>query len=123
MDNLLETFNDKASQDSFEASDVQSYKIHAIVPYLLPILFFVPLLGNKNSAFCRFHANQQLAWLITAAILGVVLGIIGFIPILGKIIGVLGGIILIAIGVCLAIGAHKGMAVKVPFVGELLKLF
>lgn len=123
MDNLLETFNDKASQDSFEASDVQSYKIHAIVPYLLPILFFLPLLGNKNSAFCRFHANQQLAWLITAAILGVVLGIIGFIPILGKIIGVLGGLLLIAIGVCFAIGAHKGMAVKVPFVGELLKLF
>jgi uncharacterized membrane protein len=44
-------------------------KIFAIVGYMFPFLFFLPLVndGTKNNAFARFHANQQLVLLIAWA--------------------------------------------------------
>jgi len=41
-------------------------KLFAILGYVLPFLFFVPLVmeNSKNNTFARFHANQQLIVLI-----------------------------------------------------------
>jgi len=46
--------------------DVGDHKTLAIVGYILPILFFLPLLSEegKKNAFARFHANQHLIFLI-----------------------------------------------------------
>ncbi len=49
------------------ASDgVSEHKLYAILGYILPILFFLPLIqeSSKNNAFARFHANQQLILLL-----------------------------------------------------------
>ena len=48
--------------------DVDNNKALAIVGYIIPILFFIPLLNesSKNSPFAKFHANQQLVLLISA---------------------------------------------------------
>jgi len=49
-----------------DKKDVEDNKIMAIIGYIFPILFFVPLLGDdsKKSPFAKFHANQQLVFLI-----------------------------------------------------------
>ncbi len=42
------------------------HKLFAILGYILPFLFFLPLLNesSKHDDFARFHANQQLILLI-----------------------------------------------------------
>lgn len=50
-------------EESNEQSDVQNTdaKIFTVLGYLIPILFFIPLLHEKwkNIPSVRFHANQQ----------------------------------------------------------------
>ena len=50
------------------STDAEKNKVMAIVGYILPILFFVPLLSeeSKKSPFAKFHANQQLNLLLAA---------------------------------------------------------
>ena len=54
--------------------DISEHKLYAILGYILPFLFFLPLLqeSSKHNAFARFHANQQLILLIGWAALYVV---------------------------------------------------
>ena len=48
------------------SDDVSEHKLWAIVGYILPFLFFIPIINEKtkNNAFARFHANQQLTLLV-----------------------------------------------------------
>ncbi len=48
-----------------QASD-ENTRLYAIVGYIVPFLFFLPLLSEntKNDAFAKFHANQQLNLLL-----------------------------------------------------------
>ena len=52
-----------SNTDSVDNSD---HKLFAILGYILPFLFFLPLLNekSKHNVFARFHANQQLILLI-----------------------------------------------------------
>lgn len=123
MKEILSNFNDQSAQNSFNQADVQKNKILAAVCYVLPLLFFVPILIDKSSNYCRFHANQQLTLFIFDIILGLVLAVIGLIPVLGAIIGVLVGICMLALVIALAYGAYNGMAVRIPFVGNMINIF
>ena len=95
-------------------------KILAIVGYIFPILFFVPLLTDaKTNAYARFHANQQLLLLIWYVIANVIM----IIPILGWIaspIMVVIGIILAIMGI---VNAAGGVIKQLPIIGkyELIK--
>ena len=80
MKEILENFNDQSAQSSFNQADVQKNKILVAICYIFPILFFVPIIIDGSSSYCRFHANQQLTQLILGIILGVVLGIVGNTP-------------------------------------------
>lgn len=123
MDGILENFNDKNTQSTFSQADVQKNMIVAVLPYILPILFFVPILVDKKSSFCRFHANQQLTWLITCIILGIIMFILGIIPVLGIIINAILGIGIFAVMIFYIIGAVKGMALRLPFIGNMVNIF
>ena len=48
------------------ADSVGDYKLFAILGYILPFLFFIPMVNesSKNNPFARFHANQQLTLLV-----------------------------------------------------------
>lgn len=122
IDNLLNTFNDDTAQSEF-GGDSQTYKVQAILGYIIPILFFLPYVCNQNSAFCRFHSNQQLAWLVVSIVVSVVQKVLRIIPLLGGIVAWALGIVEIAVAVLLIIGAVKGMAVKIPFLGDMIKAF
>lgn len=102
--------------------DAEDNKAMAIIGYILPILFFLPLVTDaKNSSFAKFHANQQLSLLITA----VLVNIVGtMIPILGWFLilplGYLFVLVLVILGV---INALNGKMKKLPVIGgfEILK--
>jgi uncharacterized membrane protein len=51
-----------AASDATASNDHSDHKLFAILGYILPFLFFLPMLqeGSKNDPFARFHANQQL---------------------------------------------------------------
>lgn len=103
-------------------SDVEKNKAMAIIGYILPILFFIPLVSDaKNSPFAKFHANQQLNLLLAAIAVNVVGSII---PILGWfIILPFGSLAIIVIAIMGIINAVKGEMKKLPIIGgfELIK--
>lgn len=112
------------SENKPDSSDVDKNKLMAVIGYILPFLFFIPLLSDetKNSPFAKFHANQQLNlllfWVIgqaAATILAIVL--IGFL--IGFVVWVM-GLIFMILGV---INSAKGEMKKLPMIGkyEILK--
>lgn len=123
IDKILENFNDEKTACTFNSGEVQKNVVPAVLPYLMPFLFFLPLVVDKNSAFCRFHANQQLIWLIVNVIIQVIKKIIGIIPVIGWIAGLLIDVAQLAVAVGLMYGASKGKALRLPLVGELIKIF
>lgn len=45
----------------FDAEQVNKGKVIAIVMYIIPILFFLPLVMDEfKNDYCKFHANQAL---------------------------------------------------------------
>lgn len=123
IDKIIEPFNDEKTACMFDYNDVQQNKIAAVVPYFIPVLFFLPLIMDKNSAFCKFHANQQLTWLIVTVVIEIAEKIIGIIPVIGWLANIIISIAVLLVSLGLMYGASKGKALRLPFVGELIKIF
>ena len=95
-------------------SDVDKNKAFAIIGYIIPILFFIPLITDgKNSPFAKFHANQQLVLLIS----WIVLSIVGMIPVIGWILYPIGIIVLLVFAILGLINAAKGETKQLPMIG------
>jgi len=97
--------------DEFDANDVEENKVFAALSYL-GILVLIPLLVKKDSKFAMEHAKQGLVLFI----IEVVLWIIGFIPIIGWVLGVIVGIALFIVSLMGLIYALQGKFWKIPFV-------
>jgi uncharacterized membrane protein len=98
-----------------DPQDAEKNKAMAIVGYIIPILFFVPLVTDaKNSPFAKFHANQQLNLLLAAVVINIVGGIIPFIG--WFIILPLGMIFLIVVAIMGIISASKGEMKPLPLI-------
>jgi uncharacterized membrane protein len=102
---------------SADKSDAESNKPLAIVGYIIPILFFLPLVieSSKNSPFAKFHANQQLILLITAfavQFVGVIIPVIGWFIILP--LGWLFVLVCVVMGI---INAAGGQMKALPLIG------
>lgn len=102
--------------------DVEKNKVVAIVGYLFPILFIVPLVTDaKNSPFAKFHANQHLiifiSW-IAVSIVGSVIPFIGWFLILP-----FGYLALFVLAIMGLINASRGEMKPLPLIGgiEILK--
>jgi len=99
-----------------DTSDAEKNKAMGIVGYIIPILFFIPLLSDaKNSPFAKFHANQQLNLLLAAVVVNIVGGVIPFIG--WFIILPLGSIFLIVVAIMGIINASKGVMKELPLIG------
>jgi uncharacterized membrane protein len=103
-------------------SDAEKNKPMAIIGYILPILFFIPLVTDaKNSVFAKFHANQQLNLFLAAIAVNIIGSII---PVIGWfIILPLGSIALIIFAIMGIVNGAKGEMKKLPLIGgfELIK--
>ncbi len=94
------------------ASDTEQHKVFAIVGYIIPIIFFIPMLSEsgKKSAFAMFHANQQLVLLITWLV-----GWVTSFILIGFFISIFAFILMI-IGIINAAGGHMK---KLPLIGSI----
>jgi uncharacterized membrane protein len=102
-----------------DQSDVEKNKALAIVGYIFPILFFLPLVmeQSKNSPFAKFHANQQLLLLITA--FGVqVIGVLTMIILIGLVILPIGWTFILVCVIMGVINAANGQMKKLPLIGN-----
>lgn len=93
--------------------DVDQNKVFGIIAYI-GILFIVPLLAAKESKFAMYHANQGLNLFIA----GVVVGVIGVIPILGWIVAPLAAIVLFIFAIMGIVNAAKGEMKPLPLIGS-----
>ena len=79
---FMNQFNDANAQATFTAEEVKKNQIFCVLAYF-SILFFLPYVVDKNSAYAKFHANQAFAYFLASLAVGVVCGILIFIPFLG----------------------------------------
>lgn len=101
-----------------ESSDAEKNKVMAIVGYIVPILFFVPLINDssKNSPFAKFHAGQQLnlllfwvlGWIVSAVLMIILIGF------LLEFIVWIAGIVFMILGI---VAAAKGEMKPLPLIG------
>lgn len=95
----------------FNNEDIQQNKVIAALAYLI---FFLPLIAAKDSAFGKFHANQGLVLLLAF----VIVNFLYIIPILGWIAAPLLSIALTIIGILGAVSAYNGKADELPIIGQ-----
>ena len=101
----------------FTPKDIEDNKVLAAIGYLF-ILFLVPLLAAKNSAYAQHHARQGLAVAVIGVAVMVINTVIGWIPIIGWLIAVvlsLAWAILTIVGIIKAI---SGESWEVPVLGK-----
>ena len=115
----------------FDSQDVEKNKLLAIVGYIFPILFFIPLVTEaKDSIYAKFHSNQQLILLIFGFAGGMGLSImsyiLAFIPVMGAMMAMLllpvFWFVYLALIIMGIINAANGGTKKLPVIGGLATL-
>ena len=114
--------SEPVTQAAAAVEGMDNKKLYGILGYIIPILFFLPLLDEKlkTDASARFHANQQLVLLIAAfglhfivsSVLSLVLGPIAYM--LGSIVNLV-VLVLVVLGV---INVLKGQDKALPVIGQ-----
>jgi len=116
---LKNTLEGKKEEGKADKKDIEDNKIMAIIGYIFPILFFIPLLSDesKKSPFAKFHANQQLmllifciaGWMISSFLTVILIGIL-LMPIVG-----IASLVFMIMGI---INAVNGEMKKLPIIGD-----
>lgn len=98
-------------------SDAEKNKAMAIIGYIIPILFFIPLVTDaKTSPFAKFHANQQLN-LLLFAVVGYIVSSILMVILIGFLLYFLVMIASIVFMIMGIINAAKGEMKPLPLIG------
>ncbi len=100
-----------------DPQDAEKNKAMAIIGYIIPILFFIPLVTDaKDSPFAKYHANQQLNLLLFWVVGQLVAGILTFV-IIGALLFpliMIAGLVFMIMGI---INASKGEMKPLPLIG------
>lgn len=104
------------TQATASKEDVEKNKMNAVLSYI-GILILVPLLSEeaKKSPYAKFHMNQGLVLLIAE----IALSVVWMIPVLGWLVGFVGGIALFVLWIMALIGAVNGEMKRVPILGDI----
>ena len=92
-------------------------KTMAILARIFPILFFLPIIGEKDE-FGTFHANQALLQLL----LGIAISIVSIIPVIGWIVGLVGSIASFVFWIMGIIAVTKNEMKPLPVIGGIVIL-
>jgi uncharacterized membrane protein len=97
---------------------IDEHKALAIVGYILPFLFFIPLLDEKakKSSFAKFHANQQLNLLIFSVAAWFVSGVLAVI-IIGALLGLVVTVLYVVLVILGIINSSNGEEKELPVIG------
>ena len=100
------------------ADDIEKNKLFAVIGYVVPFLFFVPLISEASTnKFARYHANQQLL-LLLFWVIGQVVASLLVVVVIGALlypVVVIGGVILMVMGI---INALNGEMKPLPVLGK-----
>lgn len=102
--------------DQFDPDDMKTNQGEAIAT---AIIFFIPAITKKGSPYLNFMANQSFAIFLLGFVVGIVQGILSFIPFIGGILGYLLIIGVSALSIANIVFAVIGKAKKLPVVGAL----
>lgn len=110
-----QNINEETPKEEVSSSDESTSKVVAILGYLVPIIFFIPLLSEegKKNTFAMHHANQHLNMLIS----WLAINMIAIIPLLGWLVWFVGAIALLVFTVMGIINAAGGSKKSLPVVG------
>ena len=101
----------------FSQDDINNNNILAAV-VLVPLLFWVYFITDKQSNYVRYCANQGLVFTILFVVLSVAAALLGFLPLVGWIFKIAD--ILLAVAVIIQIiGAIGGGIKDLPLIGEI----
>ena len=99
----------------FDPSDIEKNKMMGVLGYLI---FFVPLLAAKDSAYAKFHANQGFVLFLSYILASVLWAI----PILGWIAAPIVYIAVTVLSIMGLINSLGGKAINLPIIGK-FKIF
>lgn len=118
--------NESGAAENVEAvpkvtAEHDAYRLHAILGYLIPILFFLPLLDEKtkNVPYVRFHANQQLVLLVVVVGLYMLHNILFMMLMsIGYLVAQIANLAVLALAIYGAYNAHLGNMKELPVIGK-----
>ena len=106
----------------FDAQDLKKNAVPAALGYLC---FPVPLIACKESPFGRFAANQGLiaciAFIAVQIVFAILRAITGWIPLVGTLVTIAGGLARAAVILCAAWyawQAYQGHPARLPYIGQ-----
>ncbi len=112
----------KEKKESTDLDEEQKRKIVCCLAYVFGILFFLPLILYPKDDFAKFHANQSLVILLTSIIVSALCGILGMIPAIGFVFGIIGGVLGVVILIACILGIVSVVQeekTKLPLIGNI----
>lgn len=112
--------NTPDSTSEMEQQDIENNKLMGILAYI-SWLVLIPIFCAKDSKFARYHCNQGLVLAIAELIVGIVLSILGGIPVIGivfRIISALFYLVCVGYVVIGALNVANGKARELPIIGK-----
>lgn len=101
----------------YRPEDIAANKVMAVFAYI-GILFLIPLLAAKESPFARFHANQGIVLFLFEIAAGIVMAILGWIPVLGTIIDIVIWLAILALCIIGIVNVANGKSKDLPVIGK-----
>lgn len=96
-------------------------KVMGVLSYL-SVLVLIPILVGQKDGFVRDHANQGLNLCLIGIACRIVMSIVGWIPFLGWLVGIIVGVISLVVFVLAVLGiiyAVQGKFKSLPIVGSI----
>jgi len=118
MDGIYNSLQMEDITDQYDPAEMEQQKGMAIVAFLFEILFFLPVMSNKDSAYAKTVANQALTIAAANIVTNILKLIVAKIPILGGILGLVLSLVTLALVVlCVLkiVDAVNGKMRKLPF--------
>lgn len=95
----------------FDSPQVEKGKVIAIIMYIIPILFFIPLVSEEyKTPYGKFHANQALLILI----MGIIANVLAFTIIVPVVLGI-AALVFVIMGI---VSAYTGTDKPLPIIGN-----
>ncbi len=79
------------------------------------LIFFIPLIADSENQTYKFHANQGLLIFL----LGILVAVLGWIPVVGWIIALVAPIVLLVFTVIGIINAYNEQEKELPLIGSI----
>lgn len=110
-------------KNKFDAADINENKGMVILMSVLPVLFFLPLVTDKkNSPYMMHFANTTLLLAIIGVTSGVVMSVLGRIPLIGGLLSGLFSLAFLALYIINLINAANGNNKPFPIIGNIVIL-